>query len=58
MQEPEEVNEVLARASQAAELEGKLAATRRVAEEAMKLLDPDQLTALRHRLDCLESGDS
>jgi hypothetical protein len=37
------------------ELECKLAAARRVAEEAMKMLTPDQLAELKNKLDVLES---
>lgn len=36
----------------------RLAATKRVAEEAMKLLSREQMAELRRRLDALEVGDS
>lgn len=36
---------------------GTAAAYRRVAEEAMKLLTPVQISQLRYRLDDLEAGD-
>lgn len=39
------------------EMTGTAAAYRRVAEEAMKLLTPAQISQLRHRLDDLEAGD-
>lgn len=40
------------------ELEHRLAAASRVAEEAMRMLTPEQLAELRHRLDALEAGES
>lgn len=39
------------------EMTGTAAAYRRVAEEAMKLLTPVQISQLRYRLDDLEAGD-
>lgn len=40
------------------ELECRLAAAKRVAEEAMRMLTPEQLSELRHRLDRLEASGS
>jgi hypothetical protein len=45
---PDEEIEVLA---------GTAEGYRRVAEEAMRLMTPAQITQLRHRLDDLEAGD-
>lgn len=38
------------------QLSRQLAAAKRVAEEAMKLMSPDQLADLKHRMDDLEAG--
>jgi hypothetical protein len=44
-------------AEQLTRLQANLAAAKRVAEEAMRLLTPEQLAELRGRLDALEAGN-